>query len=119
MQKTRLSLWYLASYLLLGGLGLLFVPELALKLLFAQGDYGIVMPRLVGMLMIGLGGVVVQVIRHELSVLYPTTLAVRAFFLVSLLVLYFSTSDPLFIALICIVGLGFVLTGFSYLREKK
>ena len=118
MPRTRLSLWYLTSYLLLGGVGLLLVPDLALKLLFAQGDYGTVMPRLSGMLMIGLGVLVLQIIRHELSVLYPTTLVVRAFLLVSLLAVYLSTSDPLFIALIAIVGLGFVVTGLSYLSER-
>ena len=118
MQKTRASLYYLASYLVLGGLGLFVAPELALKLLFANGDYGTVMPRLAGMLMLGLGVFVTQMIRHDLTVLYPTTLVVRAFFIVSLLALYFATADPLFIALTIIVGIGFVLTGYTYLSEK-
>ncbi len=119
MRKTRLSLWYLTTYLLLGGIGLLVDPDMALKLLFAEGDYGTAMPRLAGMLMIGLGVFVLQIIRHELSVLYPTTLAVRGFFLVSMFAVYLSTSDPLFFALICIVGLGVLLTGISYLSERK
>lgn len=119
MQKTRFSLWYLATYLLLGGIGLFLMPIFALQLLFATGDYGTIMPRLVGMMMIGLGVLVVQMIRYNLSVLYPTTLAVRAFFLISLAVVYLTTGDPLFISLLCIVGLGFILTGTSYLLDRK
>lgn len=119
MSKTRLSLWYLTTYLVLGGMGLLFAPTIALDLLLTKGDYGTVMPRLAGLLMIGLGVFVLQIIRHELSVLYPTTLAVRAFFLVALLAIYFSTSDPLFIVLTFIVGLGVILTGVSYLMERR
>ena len=119
MSKTRLSLWYLTSYLVLGGVGLLFAPAMALQLLLSQGDYGTAMPRLAGMLMIGLGVFVLQIIRHELSQLYSTTLAIRAFFLVGLLAIYFSTTDPLFIVLTFIVGLGVVLTGVTYLLERK
>lgn len=119
MQKTRLSLYYLASYLLVGGVGLLLVPELALKLLFSSGDYGTAMPRTVGMFMVGMGAIIVQVIRHEATFLYPTTLAVRAFFLLTFLALYFSTGDPLFITLLFIVALGFVLTGYFYHSEKN
>ena len=35
MGKTRLSLYYLATYLWLGGIGLLFAPTLAVKLLLS------------------------------------------------------------------------------------
>ena len=48
----RLTFIYLASYLLVGGLGLLVVPELTLRLLLSNGSYGDVMPRLVGVFML-------------------------------------------------------------------
>jgi hypothetical protein len=44
----RLSFIYLATYLLVGGLGFLLVPEMILRLLLSSGSYGDVMPRLVG-----------------------------------------------------------------------
>ena len=119
MKKTRLSLTYLATYLLVGGIGLLLAPKIALSLLLATGDYGRVFPQIVGMFMIGLGIVVVQIIRFDVAVLYPTTLAIRAFFLVCLVGLYLATVDPLFLVLIAIVGFGFVLTGWSYLTDRQ
>jgi len=70
-------------------------------------------------LMIGLSLVVVQVIRNSANFLYPTTLLVRAFFLFGFGYLYYLSDDPLFISLLVIVGIGFVLTGSSYIREKS
>jgi hypothetical protein len=52
----RLTFIYLATYLLVGGFGLLVMPELTLRLLLSSGSYGDVMPRLVGLFMIALGG---------------------------------------------------------------
>ena len=118
MKKTRLSLTYLATYLLIGGIALLLAPKIALSLLLATGDYGHFFPQIVGMFMVGFGIVVVQIICFNVAVLYPTTLAIRAFFLVCLTGYYFTTADPLFLILIAIVGSGFVLTGWSYLTEE-
>jgi hypothetical protein len=52
-------------------------------------------------------------------VLYPTTLVVRALILVVLAGLYVSAPDPFFLVLIAIVGLGVVLTGASYLLDRR
>src|SRR5215813_11992684 len=59
----QLTFIYLSSYLLVGGLGLLVVPELTLRLLLSNGSYGDVMPRLVGVFMLALGGVILQFVR--------------------------------------------------------
>jgi hypothetical protein len=40
MNRTRLTLYYLCSYLLVGGLVLLFFPNEGLRLLLSNGDYG-------------------------------------------------------------------------------
>ena len=78
MKKTHLSLYYLIGYLIPSGLLLLVAPQVALKLLFSNGSYGDVMPRLLGMVMLALGVFVLQAIRYRLEVLYTTALAVRA-----------------------------------------
>lgn len=119
MGRTRLSLYYLATYLWLGGLGLLFAPTLALKLLLSNTDYPAVMLQALGMFMIGLGIIVVQIIRLDLRALHATTLIVRLFFCVCLLFFYFATKDPMFLVLLAIVGLGILLTGTSYLAERR
>jgi len=54
MRRTRLSLFYLSSYLLLIGLGLPFAPHATLTILQSNGDYGDIFPRIAGMLMSGI-----------------------------------------------------------------
>ena len=118
MNRTRLSLYYLAGYLTFAGVALLLVPSFALKLLLSNGDYGDTFPRLAGMLLIGLAILVTQIIRHRIEVLYPTTLVVRLFFLVVFAYLYLSSDDPFFLVVFGIVLLGVILTGYSYLTER-
>lgn len=114
-----MSLYYLAAYLLGAGIALIFAPSLALRLLFASGNYGDVMPRLLGVVLLALGIVIVQIIRHQLEVLYPTTLIVRVFIVAVLAGLLVYSRDPLFISLLVVVGLGMVLTGASYLSDRR
>ncbi len=119
VKRTRLSLFYLATYLLGAGIALILAPSLALTLLFTKGHYGDVMPRLLGVVLLALGIVIVQIIRHRLEVLYTTTLLVRVFIMIVLAALLVYTGDPLFISLMVVVGLGMVFTGTSYLSERR
>jgi hypothetical protein len=102
----RLTFIYLASYLLVGGLGLLIVPELTLWLLLSNGSYGDVMPRLVGVFMVALGGVVLQFLRTRDYRYYGYAIIARIFIVVALIVLYFKARDPLFLVLDAIVLVG-------------
>jgi len=102
----RLTFIYLASYLLVGGLGLLIVPELTLWLLLSNGSYGDVMPRLVGVFMVALGGVVLQFVRARDYRYYGYAIIARIFIVVALTVLYFKAGDPLFLVLDAIVLVG-------------
>ena len=118
MNRTKLSLFYLGSYLVLGGLGLLFVPNGTLEIIQSNGHYDDVFPRVAGMLMSGLGLSIFGMIRTRSSELYPATLVIRAYFLPCLIAFYAMTHDPLFLVLVVIVGLGFVLTLASYLLDR-
>jgi uncharacterized protein YjeT (DUF2065 family) len=118
MDRTRLSLFYLAGYLLPTGLALILAPEAALKLLMARDDYGNVMPRFVGILFLALGVIVSYMIYMRAKALYVATLLARAVILVGLVGLYAQTRDPLFVALLGVVVVGFVLTGSAYLAER-
>jgi hypothetical protein len=102
----RLTFIYLASYLLVGGLGLLIMPELTLWLLLSNGSYGDVMPRLVGVFMVALGGVVLQFVRARDYRYYGYAIIARIFIVVALTVLYFKARDPLFLVLDAIVLVG-------------
>ena len=119
MKKTRLRLFYLGSYLTIIGFGLLFAPHGTLKLLQSNGDYGDIFPRVAGMLMSGLGLSVFGMIRARSSELYPATLLMRVYFIACIVAFYAMTSDPLFLILVGIVGLGFGLTLFSYLTDRR
>ncbi len=119
MHKTRLSLWYLFSYLVFGGAGFLFFPAPVLAMFQSTGEYGLPMVRLAGVLLLGLAIIVLQVIRHRVEILYPTTLAVRLLILVVLAALYWTSRDPLFVILFGVVGLGVCLTGWIYLGERS
>ena len=118
MKKTRFSLFYLAGYLIPAGLLLLIAPTFSTRLLLSNGNYGDVFPRLAGMLLIGIGVLVVQMIRLHLDMLYTTTLAIRLFFCVCFIVFYLISQDPFFLVLLVIVAFGLVLTGSSYLMDR-
>jgi hypothetical protein len=119
MKKTRFSLFYLAGYLIPAGPLLLIAPTFSTRLLLSNGDYGNVFPRLAGMLLIGLGVLVVQIIRFHLDMLYTTTLAIRLFFCVCFVIFYQLSNDPFFLVLLAIVAFGLILTGTSYLLDKR
>src|SRR5262249_51954434 len=106
MNKTRLSLFYLGSYLVLIGLGLLFAPQGTLKILQSNRDYDDVFPRIAGMLMSGLGLSIFGMIRARSSEQYSATLFIRVYFLACFVAFYAITHDPLFLTLLGIVGLG-------------
>ncbi len=111
---ARWSLVYVAAYLIAIGGGALFAPAPTLGLLLSNGDYGNVFPRFAGLLMIALGLFVVQIVRSRLEALYPTTLYVRALILSGVTYLYIITTDPLFLTIVTVVGLGMVLTTAGY-----
>jgi hypothetical protein len=102
----RLTFVYLASYLLVGGFGFLVVPELTLRLLLPNGSYGEVMPRLVGVFMVALGGAVLEFVRARDYRYYRYAIVARIFIVVALTALYFKARDPLFLVLDAIVLVG-------------
>jgi hypothetical protein len=71
------------------------------------------------MFVTGLGMAVFAIIVARIEALYPVTLVIRAFFLVCMSAFFLMTRDPLFLVLLGIVGFGFVLTGVTYLTERK
>ena len=118
VNRTHLSLYYLAGYLLPAGLLLLTVPEFARKLLLSNRDYDDAPFRLVGVLLIALGLIVVQIIRHRLEVLYTTTLVARALISLTLIAIYIETKDPFFLVILVIVLIGVALTAWSYITDR-
>ena len=119
MRRTNLSLYYLAGYLVPAGLLLLFLPEFATKLLLSNRTYDYAPFHLAGVLLLVLGILIVQIIRHKLEMLYSTTLVARALISATLLWLYLSTGDPFFAVILVIVLIGVGLTGVSYWLDRR
>jgi hypothetical protein len=102
----RLTLIYLATYLLIGGGSLLVAPDLALRLLLSNGTYGDIMPRLFGLFMFVLGGVIYQFVHARDYRYYFYTIVARSFIVVVMTALYFKARDPLLLVLDAIVLIG-------------
>lgn len=119
MRRTNLSLYYLAGYLVPAGLLLLFVPEFATKLLLSNHTYDYAPFRLAGVLLLVIGILIIQIIRHKLEMLYSTTLVARALISATLLWLFLTTGDPFFAMILVIVLVGVALTGASYLLDRR
>jgi hypothetical protein len=119
MRRTNLSLYYLAGYLIPAGLLLLFVPEWATKLLLSNRTYDYAPFHLAGVLLLVIGILIVQIIRHRLEMLYTTTLVARALISATLLWLFLTTGDPFFGVILVIVLIGVALTGTSYWLDRR
>jgi uncharacterized protein YjeT (DUF2065 family) len=102
----RLTFIYLSTYLVVGGLGLLLLPDLALRLLQSNGAYGDVMPRVVGLFMLALGGLIFQFVRVQDYRYYLYAILARALIVLVFTILYLKSHDPLFLVLDAIVLVG-------------
>lgn len=119
MKRTRKSLFFVAGYLTFGGVMLLLAPRFTLELLLSNTDYGDVLPRVMGMCLIGIGMFVVQLIRLKMEVLYLSTIFVRLFFVGCFVWFYFLSRDPFFLVLLAIVALGVLTTAMSYRLDRR
>lgn len=119
MRRTNLSLYYLAGYLVPAGILLLFVPEFATKLLLSNRTYDYAPFHLAGVLLLVIGILIIQIIRHRLEMLYSTTLVARALISATLLWLFLSTGDPFFAVILVVVLIGVALTGVSYWLDRR
>lgn len=116
--RTRLCLWYVVTYLSVTGLALLIAPAATLRVMHSVADYGTVMPRWVGMMSLALAALVSQVASRQLRVLYPLGFFMPAGMMVGFAGLYRESGDPLFLAILAVVGVGVALTGVSLLVDR-
>jgi len=115
----RLTLSYLAGYLLVGGLGLLVAPDVALRLLLSNGAYGDIMPRVVGLFMLVLGGFILQFVRARDYRYYVYAVVARSFIVLVLTALYFQARDPLFLVLDAIVLIGLLPSIYVVVQSAR
>jgi hypothetical protein len=117
--RTRTSLYYPASYLVTSGLGMTFAPQWTLEMMFSNGRYESAFVQMSGLFVIGLAAIVIQTIRHRISALYSTLIAVRVIFCAGYVVLYAQTRDPFFLAVLGIVGAGLLASTVCYALDLR
>ena len=115
----KYTLMYLASYLLVGGVGFAFAPDIALRMFMSSGSYGDIMPKMVGMFMIVLGFLIALIVKREDYYYYLPTIIARTFIVLFMGTLYIRTRDPLFLIINIIVLVGLIPSYFVYFRESK
>ena len=118
MTAKRVLLIYLVTYLTAGGLGLAIAPDFALDLLQSNQDYGDVMPRVVGMFMVGLAGLVGMIVYHRDYKYYPYSVVIRTGIVLFLFWLYTFDQDPLFLVFNGIVLIGLIPSYVVLARER-
>lgn len=116
-ENARLSLFYPVFYLLFGGIALLLMPRFSMSLMLSNGDYGDIFPRYIGVMSLGLGFVVLQVVRHRVAALYTTLIWVRVLFCACYIYFYRQSADPFFLTMLGMVGLGAIATSIAWLKR--
>jgi len=119
MRRTHLSLYYLVGYLFPAGLLLFLVPTTPTTLLLSNQTYDEPPLRLAGLVLIALGILIAQIIRHDVEVLYLTTVGVRSVLSFGLLAMFIATGNPFFAVVLVVVLIGVALTGASYLVDRR
>ena len=114
----KITFTYLASYLIIGGIGFAFIPELTLKIFFSNGEYGDIMPRVAGMFMVALGGLIATMTINQDFRYYVYSVYIRTAMTAFILWLFYVSKDPLFITIIIIVLIGLLPSWYTYLTKR-
>jgi len=117
-ERTRRTLMYPSIYLIGGGLGLLLWPDLMLRLFLATGHYDLAFPRFAGAICVGLGLVVLQIMRRRVVALYPTLIWARVFMCACYAGLAIGYHERFFWITFAMVGAGAVATSISWQTER-
>ena len=119
MKAKKITLTYLITYLAIGGVGFTLFPNQILELFLSNGNYGEIMPRMVGMFMCALSFLIYRILKNEDWHYYSTTIYVRSFIVLILIWLYYKSSDPMLLVLMGIVLIGLIPSTIIHLKSKE
>jgi hypothetical protein len=89
-----------------------------MKLLLANHQYSDAMAQLAGATLVGLAVVLWTTILYGDRIFYRMTLMVRIPMWLGVLGIYFHTGETLMVVLLCVTGVGILMTGTCYLMER-
>ena len=109
---------YLVTYLAIGGIGFALFPAETLALFFSNGDYGDIMPRMVGLFMSALSFLLYNMLKKSDWSYYSATIYLRSAIVLFLTWMYFKSNDPLFITINVIVLIGLIPSIIVQIKSK-
>jgi len=119
-QLKRIAFIYLISYLGVAALGFGLFPALTMKLFLSTGDYGVIMPRMVGAIM-GLLSFLLFVIYRmgDWKKYSPFTMMARTPLVLFIFYIYYISDDPMFLIINGIVLLGLITTAIGTVLQRR
>ena len=116
----RIAFIYLISYLAVAALGFGLLPELTLKLFLSNGDYGVIMPRLVGAMMGVLSFILFMIYRMgDWKKYSPFTMMARTPLVLFIFYIYYLSNDPMFLIINAIVLVGLLTTAAGTILQRR
>ena len=114
VRLKRIAFVYLISYLAVAAVGFGLFPALTLKLILSNGDYGVIMPRLLGAMMGVLSFLLFMIYRKGDWQRYsPFTMMARTPLVLFIFYLYYLSRDPMFLIINAIILLGLITTAIG------
>ena len=110
----RWTLTYFVLYMALGGVGLTFLPDIVLEIFHANDSYSDIMPRAVGIFMMGIAYLVFNILNNEDWKYYSAIIFISLFEVILLFWLYSKAPELLFIVFNGIALVGLIPSLFVY-----
>jgi len=119
VRLKRIAFIYLISYLAVAAVGFGLFPTLTLKLFLSNGDYGVIMPRLLGAMMGVLSFLLFMIYRKGDWQRYsPFTMMARTPLVLFIFYLYYLSRDPMFLIINAIILIGLVTTAVGTVLQR-
>jgi len=119
VRLKRIAFVYLISYLAVAAVGFGLFPTLTLKLFLSNGDYGVIMPRLLGAMMGVLSFLLFMIYRKGDWQRYsPFTMMARSPLVLFIFYLYYLSRDPMFLIINAIILIGLVTTAVGTALQR-
>jgi len=120
VRLKRVAFVYLISYLSVAAVGFGLFPTLTLKLFLSNGDYGVIMPRMLGAMMGVLSFLLFVIYRNgDWKKYSPFTMMARTPLVLFIFYLYYLCGDPMFLIINAIVLVGLVTTAVGTVLQRR
>jgi hypothetical protein len=117
LRLKRIAFVYLISYLAVAAIGFALFPALTLKLFFSNGDYGVILPRLLGAMMGVLSFLLFMIYRQGDWPKYsPFTMMART---PLVLFIFYLSRDPMFLIINAIILPGLITTAVGTALQRS